>query len=54
MVIFGINLNTSSSRHPQPDGASEVMKKMVKNVLHFYYYYHQSYWNELLPAADSA
>lgn len=33
MDLFGVKLKMSSSRHPQTDGASEVMNRMVENYL---------------------
>ena len=42
----------SSSRHPQTDGASEIMNRMIENYLRCYCSYHQNNWDELLPAAE--
>ena len=52
MKLSGIQLKMSSSRHPQTDGASEIMNRMVENYLRCYCSYHQDNWDELLPAAE--
>ncbi len=44
----------SSNRHPQTDGASAVMSRMVENYLRCYYLYHQNDWDELLSSAEFA
>ena len=54
MQLSGIQLKMSSSRHPQTDGASEIMNRMVENYLRCYCSYHQNNWDELLPAAEFA
>ena len=54
MELSGIQLKMSSSRHPQTDGASEIMNRMVENYLRCYCSYHQDDWDELLPAAEFA
>ena len=54
MNLSGIQLKMSSSRHPQTDGASEIMNRMVENYLRCYCSYHQDNWDELLPAAEFA
>ena len=54
MELCGVKLKMSTSRHPQTDGASEIMNRMVKNYLRCYYNYHQDTWDELLPAAEFA
>ena len=54
MKICGIQLKMSSSRHPQTDGASEIMNRMVENYLRCYCSHHQDNWDELLPAAEFA
>lgn len=47
-----VKLKTSTSRHPQTDGASEVMNRMVENYIRCYCSYHQNDWDKLLPAAQ--
>jgi len=54
MELFGVKLKMSSSRHPQTDGASEVMNRMVENYLRCYCSYHQDDWDTLLPSAEFA
>ena len=54
MELCGIKLKMSTSRHPQTDGASEIMNRMVENYLRCYCNYHQNDWDELLPAAEYA
>lgn len=54
MELCGIKLKMSTSRHPQTDGASEIMNRMVENYLRCYCNYHQDDWDELLPAAEFA
>ena len=54
MELCGVQLKMSSSRHPQTDGASEIMNRMVENYLRCYCSYHQDDWDELLPAAEFA
>lgn len=54
MELSGIHLKMSSSRHPQTDGASEIMNRMIENYLRCYCSYHQNDWDELLPAAEFA
>eukprot|EP00737_Agarophyton_chilense_P003919 gb/GEZJ01004734.1/.p1 GENE.gb/GEZJ01004734.1/~~gb/GEZJ01004734.1/.p1 ORF type:complete len:294 (-),score=32.76 gb/GEZJ01004734.1/:75-956(-) len=54
MELCGIKLKMSTSRHPQTDGSSEVMNRMVENYLRCYCSYHQDDWDELLPAAEFA
>ena len=33
MILCGITLQMSSSHHPQTDGISEVMNRMIENYL---------------------
>lgn len=54
MELSGIQLKMSSSRHPQTDGASEIMNRLVENYLRCYCSYHQDDWDTLLPAAEFA
>ena len=54
MELLGVQLKMSTSRHPQTDGSSEIMNRMVENYLRCYCNYHQNNWDELLPAAEFA
>ena len=54
MELCGVKLKMSSSRHPQTDGASEIMNRMVENYLRCYCNYNQDNWDELLPGAEFA
>ena len=54
MELCGIKLKMSTSRHPQTDGLSEIMNRMVENYIRCYCNYHQNDWDELLPAAEFA
>ena len=54
MDLCGIKLKMSTSRHPQTDGASEIMNRMVENYLRCYCSYNQDDWDHLLPAAEFA
>lgn len=54
MELCGIKLKMSTSRHPQTDGSSEIMNRMVENYIRCYCSYHQNNWDELLPAAEFA
>ncbi len=54
MELCGVKLKMSSSRHPQTDGSSEIMNRMVENYLRCYCNYHQNDWDELLPGAEFA
>ena len=52
--LCGVKLKMSNSKHPQTDGATEIMNRMVENYLRCYFSYHQNAWDELLPAAELA
>ena len=43
-----------SSRHPQTDGFSEAMNRIVEIYLRWYCNYHQNNWDEILPGAEFA
>ena len=44
MELCGIQLKMSTSRHPQTDGSSEIMNRMIENYLRCYCNYHQDDW----------
>lgn len=54
MSCCGIQLKMSTSRHPQTDGATEIMNRMVGNYLRCYCAYHQRDWDTLLTSAEFA
>lgn len=54
MELSGVQLKMSSSRHPQTDGSSEIMNRMIENYLRCYCNYHQDNWDELLASAEFA
>ena len=54
MKLCGIQLKMSTSKHPQTDGSSEIMNRMVENYLRCYCNFHQDNWDELLPSAEFA
>lgn len=54
MELYGITLKMSTSHHPQTDGISEVMNRVIEKYLQCYYSCNQSNWDELLPAAEFA
>ena len=45
MQLLGVQLKMSTSRHPQNDGSSEIMNRMVENYLRFYCNYHLNNWD---------
>ncbi len=54
MELSGVKLKMSTSRHPQTDGASEIMNRMIENYLRCYVSYHQDDWDDLLASAEFA
>lgn len=52
MGLCGIKLKISTSRHPQTDGATEVMNRMIGNYLRCYCSFNQSDWDDLLTTAE--
>ena len=54
MELCGVKLKMSTSRHPQTDGSSEIMNRMLENYLRCYCSYRQDDWAELLPSAEFA
>jgi len=54
MELCGISTQMSTSNHPQTDGASEVMNRMVENFLRCYCSMRQDDWDTLRPAAEFA
>lgn len=54
MKLCGVKLKMSSAQHPQTDGASEVMNRMIENYLRCYCEFKQENWDLLLPSAEFA
>lgn len=54
MKLCGVRLKMSTSRHPQTDGSSEIMNRMLENYLRCYCNVYQTNWDELLTAAEFA
>lgn len=54
MSRCGVKLRMSTSRHPQTDGSTEIMNRMIGNYLRCYCAHHQRDWDSLLPSAEFA
>lgn len=54
MTLCGIDQKLSSSRHPQTDGAAEIMNRLIGNYLRCYCARHQRDWDDLLAPAEFA
>lgn len=54
MKYCDIKLKMSTSRHPQTDGATEIMNHMIGNYLRCYCGFNQDYWDKLLTTAEFA
>lgn len=54
MRLCNVHLNMSSSHHPQTDGCSEILSRMVENVLRCFCNHNQTNWDEVLTAAGFA
>ena len=52
--MLDIKLNRSTSYHPQTDGSSEIMNRMIENYIRCYCSYNQDDWDDLLPVAELA
>jgi len=50
--LLGISLLQSTAFHPQTDGQSEVMNRMVETYLRSYCSFHQDDWDLHLPLAE--
>lgn len=44
----------STSKHPQTDGSTEIMNRMLANYLRCYCNYHMNNWDVLFSAAEFA
>lgn len=54
MHCCGIRLKMSTSRHPQTDGSTEIVNRMVGNYLRCYCSFKQNDWDSLLTSAEFA
>eukprot|EP00171_Calliarthron_tuberculosum_P001356 IDg1356t1 len=54
MNLCGVTLALSTGAHPQTDGMSEIMNRVVENYLRCYCNLQQSDWDSLLTAAEFA
>lgn len=54
MPLCGMQLKMSTTRHPQTDGATEIMNMTVGNYLPCYCAYHQRDWDALLTSEEFA
>lgn len=54
MGLCDINLCISSSQHPQTDGSSDIVNRMVENYLRCFCNHSQRDWETLLPTAEFA
>lgn len=50
--LCNIRLRLSPSLHPQTEGPSEAIYKMIENFLWCYCAHNQKYWDELLVSAE--
>lgn len=51
MSLCGIRTRISTSHHPQIDGQSEIINRMVETFIRCYCLYNQKNWDDLLPVA---
>ncbi|GBG73857.1 hypothetical protein CBR_g17568 [Chara braunii] len=54
MGVYGSKLLTSSGRHPETNGQTEQMNKILQQVLRMYIRPDQINWDEMLPKVASA
>ena len=54
METLKINLTMSTARHPQTDGQTELMNRIVEEYLRVYCNYRQNDWDTHLPTAEFA
>lgn len=50
----GIQQKMSTSRHPQTDGSTKIMNRIVENYLRCYCSFNQNNWDQLLTSAEFA
>ena len=54
MHLAGVKLSMSSSHHPQTNGSSEIMNKMIENYLRCFVNFHQDDWDQYMISAEVA
>lgn len=54
MKLCDVQVRLSSSHHPQTDGSSEIMNRMIENYLRCYCSFNHQDWDLLLPSAEFA
>ncbi|CAG8541143.1 7593_t:CDS:2 [Scutellospora calospora] len=52
--LLGTKLHMSSAAHPQIDGQTEQVNRILEDMLRIYVNYRQDNWNQLLSAAEFA
>ncbi len=52
MKLCGVKLKLSTSNHPQTDGSSEIMNRLVENFLRCYCNLKQDDWDKFITAAE--
>ena len=52
--LAGVKLLMSSSHHPQTNGSSEIMNKMIENYLRCFVNPHQDDWDQYIISAEMA
>ena len=53
-AILGVKLRMSTANHPQTDGQTEHMNRVVENTLRAFANHRQTNWDELLPLCQFA
>eukprot|EP00171_Calliarthron_tuberculosum_P005616 IDg5616t1 len=54
MALIDVQLKMSTSNHPQSDGQSEVLNRIVEEYLRLFCNYKQDNWDQFLPTAEFA
>ena len=52
--MLDTKLTKSTDFHPQTDGQTEVVNRMILRILHMYNSNHQRTWDEILPMYNIA
>ena len=53
-TLLGFELNSSTAHHPQTDGQTERMNRLVKDTLCAFAWHRQDVWDEILPLCEFA